>query len=222
MAVLFRKKQHTDSKNTFNDSKVRYGYKDFYKFYRRNLERKECRSVFVQPEKVYSAVLRLFFGKIMRMMIFDGFIFKLPCHMGNWFIAKKKIKCHVTPEGQVVIRGAKVDKVKTSYLQHIDKNAKENNQQVYFLNEHTNGYRFLFKWDIRVCNAKNKSAYGLYPSKMHRRALWKAAIDPDFKVNFVDERTDKKIKDVKNVGLWRKANEKIKEQEININLATCM
>lgn len=216
----FKKKSWGDTKNTFDrdPEKVRYGLKDFYAYYRRNLERDEAHSVYVQKNGVYSAVLRLFFGKIMKMMIYDGFIFKMPCHMGNWLIVKQKIKIFVNPDDTVSVYGAKSDKVRTSYLHHVDKKAKEENKQVYHLNEHTGGYRFRFRWQIMLCNAKNKTAYGFYPDDIHRRALYKAAIDPDFKINFSDITKKFVERPIRNTSYWRAELDKLsKEEEINLN-----
>ena len=67
-----------------------------------------------------------------------------------------------------------------------DAQAKEDRKRVYFLNNHSDGYRYLWYYSTYRSALPNKSLYRFIPSRDNKRNLCKLIKDPTFKGDYYE------------------------------------
>ena len=137
-----------------------YKSKDIYRYYLSHYKRTVPKSLFMQ-------ILKDIHGEVMNMIIFENLDFILPAGMGFLRIKKKKVELKLDKNGNVDKRRFTVNWKKTKeYWEKIYKGKTpgelkqiKNKPVIIELNEHSDGYRYLWFWDRLTCNARNQSAY---------------------------------------------------------------
>jgi hypothetical protein len=134
-------------KNKFQN---RHYLKDMYNFY---ISDKEKNSSYYVDSKLYRQILNDYISYIIESVL-DGSIFYMPSGLGSIYVFKKKVSpgYGMQPDWEL---SRKIDKV------------------VYHLNEHSNGYKYNFKWDKLPCRFRNHRMYRLTMMRGVKRALAK-------------------------------------------------
>jgi len=154
----------TPRKGIKNNYQVDYGMADFYKYYRKEYKYKKFSSKFddnaglLVDASTYSIVVSDLFQMIAEEII-KGDQFKLPLNMGIVGIRKRKMNFN---------RLLALNELKIDY--HTSRKVQK---LVYFTNEHTDGYRYKWKWDKRKCRIPGKSVYKFIPSLLNKRNVAK-------------------------------------------------
>lgn len=87
--------------------------------------------------------------------ILNGSIFFMPHGLGSLYVIRKKFKpaiARLAPNWELSLKYNKI---------------------IYHLNEHSNGYRYNFKWDKKACRFRNYSMYRLTMIRGIKRLLAK-------------------------------------------------
>lgn len=152
-----------------------FGIQDIYKYYKENaknpIEYKQFRTIWKELA-----------GKIIHLIIYRNLDFAIPARMGTLSVRKMKTTFNIKEDG-------KLDKSQLciNYKASWDKWIKDypnltkeeiaklpNKKYVYYLNEHTNGYKVRWRWDKFTCNVKNQNLYSLTMSRENKKELSKA------------------------------------------------
>lgn len=97
-----------------------------------------------QSESVYKKVIHMFFIEIFKKMIHENFIFMLPYSGGTVSIRSFKPKISDIKKGRKYINWQKT---------------KEAGKKIYYLNKHSNGQLYYFKWDKSFVKFRNRKFY---------------------------------------------------------------
>lgn len=100
----------------------------------------------VIDKSTFNKVQRMFFENLFQNMIFENFIYNIPNDMGTLSITKKKTKSYIDDTGKLR-HNFPVDWGKTIKLWKENMEAKERKQLVYHENQHSDGFRYRFKWN---------------------------------------------------------------------------
>ena len=119
--------------------------------------------------KQYLHIIYLFNKHIISLCL-KGYIVKLPSNMGKVFIKCKKPKIKYNENKQPILP---VDWKKTRELWE-DKPETKNKKYVYFLNMHTDMYRFRFFWSKKNIHASYKNYYSFILSRDNKRLIAKS------------------------------------------------
>ena len=172
-----------ETKNIFLISKTlnkkkSFGLKDLYWFYIINLDKRErLYKINKIDYNTWKGIINAYMEEIFRKMIYETYIVKLDLHMGDLFIAREKLISEINPKtGKLEIINSRIDWKQTIELWNQDAEAKRDKKKVFFMNEHTDGYRLFYVWNIFHCKAKNKNAYRLIICKKQRRKLYETAL----------------------------------------------
>lgn len=116
---------------------------------------------------IYYPVLSLFMEYLSEQLLNEGLI-TLPYGLGKLCIigCTKKIKFK---DNKIV--GLPVDWLETKKLWERDKESKKNKQLVFFLNEHTNGIMYSFRWYRTNVYSTNKNLYDFRPCRGIKKKL---------------------------------------------------
>lgn len=118
-------------------------------------------------QKEYSTVLKLFFELVISEIVVNMFQFILP-GIGLFYLLKKKQDHKINKNGELSIdAGINWPATKKLWAQTGKKNKK-----VYYLNEHTFGFRYKIYWDRRKYNFINKRFYTFIPSRKFKQFLF--------------------------------------------------
>lgn len=102
--------------------------------------------------KDYVAINNLFWKEMSHKIIDDGLTFHMPFMMGDTF----------------------VEKVKLNYNNRLPINwqlTTETGKVIYNLNEHSDGFKYRFKWNKKVCTFKNNYLFKLVYTRSNKRKL---------------------------------------------------
>jgi hypothetical protein len=143
--------------------------RDSYRFYKNNSENPV-------DIRIYLYILSGFMQFIAKKIL-DGFYVELSGgkSFGTLGIRGRKQKVLVDGEGN--IKGAAVNWKATNELRASNPEAMANKEKIYFLNEHTNGYRYKVVWFQEGMKVTNKSLFYFKLSKPNKRratALFKS------------------------------------------------
>lgn len=147
--------------------------KEMYKHYKNNVEKN---SVYDVTKTVYTKILKEINSKIMNLIITTNYEFVMPYRLGTLSIKKFKTRLKLDENGNLIKSKLPVDYGKTNLLWKLDPEAKAKKKVIYFLNEHTDGYRHVFHWDKRSSNITNKSIYTFKASRENNRNINKALL----------------------------------------------
>lgn len=95
-----------------------------------------------------------YYSYILEELLDNGNEIKLPCNLGTISIRKKKSDYW---NGH----GCSIDYKAT----------KENNKLIYYINEHSDGYKFRLYWSKLHCNISNGMKYMMVLSRANKRRL---------------------------------------------------
>lgn len=98
-------------------------------------------------KSIFIKLIREFNKQIMQKII-NGYTYILPYSLGNIYVKKKKQVIDVTADNKLafVKNRPRIDFKATRELRKSDPIANANKTNVYYLNEHTDGYRMSFFW----------------------------------------------------------------------------
>lgn len=122
---------------------------DFYEYY---IADKQENDLYYVTYKEYRKIISDYFKQVLENM-YKGYTFYIPFGLGKTYIIKKKIGIEVdslTPDWNLTNKYGKL---------------------VYHLNEHSNGYRYNFKWDKSACKNKGHQLYRLVFTRGNKRQL---------------------------------------------------
>lgn len=127
-------------------------------------------------EKEYKKIIDMFFDFVLDKVFKGDFVF-LPLRLGCLYVSGKKTKIKVV-DGKVA--GLAID------WKHTNENLKNGiDRRVYFLNEHTNGYRYKFIFSKKGAYVHNKLLYNFRLSKKRKRQLSKNILSGKYEYKLV-------------------------------------
>lgn len=136
-----------------NTSKTKsYTIKDFYQYYIENLE--DGYDAYAIDYKTYRAMIEEYFKWIRDRLIEQGRTIKLPYRMGTLAIIKKKMKFGKKTSMPIDFR-----------------TSRETGKLTFFFNEHSNYYKYRFKWNKDSMLIKNRDCYQLVMTRANKRRL---------------------------------------------------
>ena len=181
-------------RNRTTKLKEKFGLREIYKFYKSKFtpEERACSS-FVDY-KTYSNILKDFNKEMIRLIIEEGVEFKLPVRLGFLRVKKYKKNIRLNPDGSVNTKSLKVDwneSIKLWKREYPDKDMDELKQikgkpLVYHLNNHTDGYNYLFYWSKKGSNAKNRGIYSAILTNVNNRYLARVLKDENKTVEYYE------------------------------------
>lgn len=124
-----------------------YTMKDFYKQYIKDYD-------YIDYD-TYKLIVNSYFQKVSNSLYDKSMIYKIPNHLGMFQITKKArdIRTCMTLPSQIDWE-----------------NTVKYGTKIYHVNEHSDGYRYYFKWFKRGM-LKNIGAYRFVPSRANKRKL---------------------------------------------------
>lgn len=171
---------------------IKYGLPEIYKYYREKmlgtnfkLATKERKVVTktqykrIHSYKIIKGVLRDFNNELSKLLIEDGAEFKMPVRLGSLRIKKYKRKIIINEDGTVDKKRMSVNWRESKELWKREYPGKTPEELklikykplIYYLNEHTDGYRFLLFWNKIGSNAKNRGLYSFIFTSVNNRYL---------------------------------------------------
>jgi len=159
------------------------GLPEMYKYYsKKNL--KSGKTFGKANYSIFRDVIKDFNAEITKLLIEEGAEFKMPVRLGTIRIRKYKQKIKFNDDGSVDKKGMGVNWPESKKLwqrEYPGKTSEElklirNKQLVYYLNEHTDGYRFILYWNKKGSNAKNRTLYSFvftYSNNRHLASILK-------------------------------------------------
>lgn len=153
-----------------------YKIKDLYKHYCNTAKNP-------QSKQVFKRVLQRIYPEIIKMIVFENMEFYFPGRLGSIRIKKKLAEVKLTEEGGLDVRSLSIDWKKTKsvwaelYPGVDPKDIKQIKDKplVRELNEHTDGWRYIWHWDKFISNIPNQRIYDLELIRDYKRILNKAA-----------------------------------------------
>lgn len=131
--------------------KKSYTIPDFYQFYLSNIEKD---TVYDIDYKVYRQIVEEYFKHIMNEVMENSKEFKFPCRLGTLCIVKKKPKNFDNKSLRIDYHESKVQ-----------------GKAVYFINEHSNYYKYRFYWSKKDSLLTNKTKYQFVATRANKRRL---------------------------------------------------
>jgi hypothetical protein len=122
----------------------------------------------------HRTILQKFHLLLMHKMIYEAYIFTMPS-MGTISVQRRKIKIQFKENGKLKTHNLPVDYNATRKLWERDPVAASKKQVVFFLNDHTDGWRYTWHWTRTT--KKNLASYRFIPCRRMKRELAKALKD---------------------------------------------
>lgn len=163
---------------------VHYGRVDMYKHYNKSIEGK--RDWYNVSYSDFSKVLNKFNKDISKLILEDAHEFILPKRLGIIRIKKYKPKLKLDDAGNLKTKYLPVDWKATNDLWAINKKAKDEKKRVYYLNNHSDGYRYLWYYTTYRSALPNKSLYRFIPTRTNKRELANLIKDSNFKGDYYE------------------------------------
>ena len=130
-----------------------YTITDFYLSYLDYIERG---TVYEVDYKMFRKILQDYFRYIANEVIMNGKEFKFPCRMGTLQVIKHRPK-NFNSKSLRIDFGA----------------SKALGKKIFFLNEHSDGYKYRFHYSKKNCLTENKSKYQFVATRANKRLLAK-------------------------------------------------
>ena len=128
-----------------------YVGKDFYKSY---MEYVDDNPLYQVEYRKFRDIINDYFRYLRDEIIENGKEVRLPCRMGTLQVVKHKPKTYTS-------KSLRVDYKAT----------KESGKTVFYLNEHTNYFKYRFLWSKQNMLTKNKTKYQLIMTRANKRRL---------------------------------------------------
>lgn len=142
--------------------------KEMFNCYQNRIEKK---SIYDIEKKIFVAILKRINGRIIENIITTNYEFVMPFRLGTLSVKKFKTRLKLDADGNLVKSKIPVDYGKTLALWKVNPEARAAKKLVYFLNDHTDGFRYTFNWDKRTCNVRNRSIYCFKASRKNNRNI---------------------------------------------------
>lgn len=134
-----------------NKIKDPYTIPDFYESYCEKIDKDSPYNV---SYSVFRDILEMYYKGIRDTILDKGLPFKFPCNLGEVKVVKKKVNfSKMYPSSIDWVNTIKYGKV------------------IYHLNDHTDGYKYLFMWNKSNAKLKNISKYRFIPTRSNKRKL---------------------------------------------------
>lgn len=137
------------SHDVYDYERSSYTIADVYKDY---LTEEKNFSDFM-PFHTFRAILVDYFTWVRNSVLEEGREFIIPFRLGKWFISRSKAK-------------ASEEKYRIDFGE-----TRKLGKTVYHLNEHTNGYNYVWSWDRTMCKNYTINAYRFIPTRYNKRRL---------------------------------------------------
>jgi len=129
-----------------------YTMKDFYAFYTQDVDENEVYDV---EYKEYSEIVNKFYKGMMNHILLEAGTIRMSFGLGDLFVSKEKIHVNAMQNPR-----------------RIDwKLTNETGKRVYHLNEHSDGYKYVFHWDKVKSRVKKLRLYRLQTTRSSKRLL---------------------------------------------------
>ena len=161
-----------------------YGRPDMYKHYTKVTAGK--RDMYDVSFSDFSKVLNKFNKDICSLILEDAYEFILPKRLGIIRIKKYKPKLKLDDEGNLKTKYLPVDWKATNELWATNEKAKDEKKRVYYLNNHSDGYRYLWYYSTYRSALPNKSLYRFIPTRSNKRNLASLIKSDDFKGDYYE------------------------------------
>lgn len=138
-------------KEKFDYDRKNYTIADFYKSYKDYIEQGTQYDV---DYETFRKILNDYFKYIRDEIMLHSKEFKLPCRLGTLSVIKHKPK-----------------EFSGKSLRWDWQSTKQLGKPVYYLNEHSNYYKYRFFWSKQNCLIKNKGKYMFIASRANKRNL---------------------------------------------------
>ena len=157
---------------------VDYGIKDIYKYYQDNAQHPLSHKQF---KKVWLDMIKI----ITDLIVYKNLEFSIPSRLGSLGIRKIKSKAIIKEDG-TVLKNRLSRNYKACWEKwtrdYPDKTPMEiakikNKRYIYYLNEHSDGYKVKWKWDKYTTTVKNQAYYSLAVLRDHKKKLSDAFIN---------------------------------------------
>lgn len=162
-----------------NKIKQHYGMEDFFRYYKKKHGDTKTK------RGVYAKVMRDIFKGLVHKMIYEGLRLDMPAGLGVIGIAKTKFVPKLDRDGNLMINKLQVDNHKTIELWKRDEEARIARKRVFFVNKHSDGYVYRFRWDKTFCSLKNYGVYSFVTPYYHQRALAAAIKNPNVHIDCI-------------------------------------
>jgi len=149
---------------------------DIYKHYKQR-----CKDKNMIPVKYsqFARILQTFNTNRINLTIMENIEFHMPYRTGSIRIKKKEVRVKLDDNGDVDKRNLSINWKKTKehwIKKYPNKTSEEiklisNKKLIYELNEHTEGFRYVYYWDKITCNIKNQSAYIFNTTRTNKEKL---------------------------------------------------
>lgn len=138
-------------KDKLNYDRKSYTIADYYLSYKDYIEEG---SIYDIPYQTFKAIVLDYFKYIRDEVMLHSKEVKLPCRLGTLQIIKHQPKEYTGKS-----------------LRWDWQSTKQLGKPVYYLNEHSNGWKYRFYWCKQDCIFKNKSKYMFIASRANKRNL---------------------------------------------------
>jgi len=154
------------------------GYWEAYSYYlkqvkpMRGLDGKKTRGAYGVNAKTFIEINKEFYKEVMRLIIEESFIYKIPFRLGTLGIRKFKQNFHFK-DNELVVKKLLVDYKATKEWWKENPKAKEEHKYIYQMNDHTNGYKIRFMWSKKSSKAHGIRGYRFIATRANKRYLAK-------------------------------------------------
>ena len=159
------RRKRTEGKNNSN-----YGTTTAYK----NLIHRNPNYADKVSKELHQQVLHQFFQLVGNKMVEEAYMFSLP-RIGTIRVVRRKIKPKFTEDGTLRTYNLPIDFNETLKLWERDEEAAKKKKVVIFTNDHTDGWRYTFKW--HRMQKRNINYYRFVACRRLRRQLAAALKD---------------------------------------------
>ena len=143
----------TEQKAKLNYQRKCYTIADYYLSYKDYIE---ANTPYDVPIKVFKQIVTEYFKYLRDEVMLNSKEIKIPCRLGTLQIIKHKPK-------EYSGKSLRIDY----------KSTKELNKLVYFLNDHSNNYKYRYHWSKTACITPNKTKYQFVATRENKRNLAK-------------------------------------------------
>jgi hypothetical protein len=155
-----------------------YSFDDIYKYYKSLYKDKSYLS-----KKQVKALYKEVFTEIAKMIVLDNLQFRLPANLGYLRIKKKYVEPTINENGELDTRRLSIDWKATKKLwqeRYPGMSSEElkkikNKPVIRELNEHTDGYRYVWYWEKLTSTVPNQTAYYIDMTRTNDQILSRAS-----------------------------------------------
>lgn len=153
-----------------------FKFNDIYKFYKKNSDNP-------LPKSLVKTLYKEMYTELIKLIVLDNFQFRMPNKLGYLRVKKKVVEPKLNKEGELDTRALSINWKKTKLLwqsKYEGMTAEEisaipNKPVIRELNEHTDGYRFMWFWEKLTSSTPNQSAYYIEMTRTNKKILSQAS-----------------------------------------------